>query len=108
VRTVGLPDQHRAGAGDPKKNEIKKNSIGKIDEAAASAWTPIMRPRKMLVNIPDADCSMLETISGMRKTSIVRQIGLVSSMAAPRRCMSAAFVRKDVVPAAAKDDVPGD
>jgi hypothetical protein len=44
----------------------------------------------------------------LRKTSIVRQSGLVSSMAAPRRCMSAAFVRKDVVLAAAKDDVPGD
>jgi hypothetical protein len=61
----------------------------------------------MLVNVPDADCSTLASISGIKKTSIVRQIGLLSSMAGPRR-MFGVFVRKDVVPAPAKRDGPGD
>ena len=74
---------------------------GKIDDAEASAPTPIMRPKKMLVNVPEADCSTLESISGMRNTSIVRQIGFESSMAAPRLCIRNGFARKDVVPAAA-------
>ena len=81
---------------------------GKIDEADASAPTPIMRPRKMLVNVPDADCSTLESISGIRKTSIVRQIGFASSMAAPRLCIRFGFARKDVVSVAGKRHAPGD
>ena len=62
----------------------------------------------MLVNVPDADCSTFESISGTRKISIVRQIGLLSSMRAPCRCILAPFARKDVPPATAKGDGPGD
>src|SRR5476649_2089329 len=91
----------------PKKNEIRKKSTGKIDDDAASAPTPSIRPRKMLVNVCEADCKTFESISGMRKTSIVRQMGFESSMAVPRR-MAIRFARKDVVPAAAKAVVPGD
>jgi hypothetical protein len=91
----------------PKKNEIRKKSTGKTDDDAASAPTPISRPRKMLVNVCDADCSTLESINGMRKTSIVRQMGFESSMAGPRR-IPLRFARKDVAPAAAKCEIPGD
>src|SRR5471032_2672716 len=91
----------------PKKNEIRKKSTGKIDDAAASAPTPIKRPRKMLVNVCEADWSTFESINGRRKTSIVRQIGFESSMAGPRRIRSA-FARKDVPPAPEKDGAPGD
>ena len=91
----------------PKKNEIRKKSTGKIDDAAANAPTPIRRPRKILVNVCDADCSTFESISGSKKTSIVRQIGFESSMAGPRRIRTR-FARKDVVPAAAKGNAPGD
>ena len=92
----------------PKKNEIRKNSSGNTAEAAASALTPIMRPRKMLVNVAEADCSTFESISGIRKTSIERQTGFESSMMAPRRCIGAGFARKDRLPAAAKSVGPGD
>jgi hypothetical protein len=91
----------------PKKNEIRKKSTGKIDELAASAPTPSIRPKKMLVNVCDADCSTFESINGMRKTSIVRQIGFESSMAGPRR-IAFRFACKDVAPAPAKGNVPGD
>jgi hypothetical protein len=87
------------------KNEIKKKIIGKIDDADARARTPRRCPRKMAVNVPDADCSVLAIISGIRNTNIVRQIGLESSIAGPR-LMPRAFARKDVPPAPAKQ-IPG-
>src|ERR1700688_396155 len=52
-----------------------------------------MRPRKMLLSVCDADCSTLLSMSGMRNNPIVRQIGLESSIAGPRRCIVPVFPR---------------
>ena len=69
----------------PIMNETEKKTTGKIDDTAASAWTPMKRPRKMLLNVPDADCSRLLSMSGTRKTSIVCHSGReVVKMSKPR------------------------
>ncbi|BDE07775.1 hypothetical protein WPS_30510 [Vulcanimicrobium alpinum] len=57
----------------------------------------------MLLSVADADCITLLSISGIRKTSIVRQIGRLSSMAGPRRCIGGVYRPRGAVSRAAND-----
>ena len=52
----------------PMMNEIRRIMIGKNTETAASASTPISCPMKMELMVPDSDCSVLDSIRGMRKS----------------------------------------
>jgi ribosomal 50S subunit-recycling heat shock protein len=61
------------------RNENNKKITGNTAETAASAATPIIRPRKMYENVDDADCKTLAIISGTRKIRNVRHMGRLSS-----------------------------
>ena len=60
----------------PMTKAMKKNITGKKTVAAASASTPIMWPRKMLLIVPDRDWSTFDSIIGARKTRKVRHRGI--------------------------------
>ena len=59
----------------PMTKAMKKNSTGKNTVAAASASTPSMWPRKMLLSVPDNDWSTLLNIIGTRKAMKVFHSG---------------------------------
>jgi hypothetical protein len=72
----------------------------------------------MLVNVADADCTVLASINGIKNTRSGRQTGLVSSIAGPRRIVpkgsrhAARVLAPPPVPeqltGAPKHDFPGD
>jgi len=70
----------------PIKNENSKKMIGKTAETAAKAFTPSMRPKKMLLNVCEADCRMLLSIKGIKNTKKSCHMGReASKMLTPGR-----------------------
>ena len=59
----------------PMTKEIRNSMSGKNAEAAASACTPIICPRKMLFSVPDSDCRMFASIIGTRNNRKIFHIG---------------------------------
>ena len=59
----------------PMTKAMKKNITGKKTVEAASAFTPIIWPRKTLLIVPDSDCSTFDSIIGARNATKVRHSG---------------------------------
>ncbi len=69
----------------PMRNPIKRNKIGKRVEMAARPSTPMKRPMKMLLMVPEADWRMLLSTKGTRKRPMTCHIGRDSSKIPCRR-----------------------